>query len=629
MPKENKPKFQRNLENFLFIVSLVFLIFTGINGFSRAVDFVTFNMAIVGSLLVILVSSISYYFLPLRWKTRGGIFITITKFGVRYYLSLLSVFIALWIPPIFKYYLIGEKNETQEKREFKSIFPENDSTSFNVLILPFEDVKEDAKWIGRKIEISLSYLKNHKDLPLALKYDYPDTIQAPKDDNEAILIQNRHHADLVIFGFAEDSNTDSTRISFNYNISENVISKITPIIKVTPLKYKYDYIFAKPLEIEKGMFNVENLVFQKWIKAIVKIKANEHDKAFLELDEILNDTTKNKSERSSHAIAIGFTYLKLKQFSLASNALSLAISLNPENELAFYNRAVALGYFGKLDEAIRDYEKVIFFNPENVFAYVNMGSLNGLKKEYKKAIDLYNIAISKDSLSELAFFNRAVAFVKLDQKRNAIRDYGKAASLNPKNVNAFLFRGINHKELLQYKEAILDFDTVILLDKNNVSAYQERGVSFGYLHKYKEAISDFDKVIQLDQNNAPAYNNRGFTFASMKQYNKAIKDFDKAISLNQNFFYAYFNRGNTKAKLKLFREAIPDYKNAISLDPVNTEVYNSLIFCQLKTKNLDAAIKNLEKLESLDPDNSKMFILREMPEFKELILNAENRSRKN
>jgi len=67
--------------------------------------------------------------------------------------------------------------------------------------------------------------------------------------------------------------------------------------------------------------------------------------------------------------------------------------LNPEYAEAYYNRGVAYGESGKVEEAIADYTKAVELNPESAEAYYNRGIAYGKSGKVEEAIADYTKAI--------------------------------------------------------------------------------------------------------------------------------------------------------------------------------------------------------------------------------------------
>ena len=72
----------------------------------------------------------------------------------------------------------------------------------------------------------------------------------------------------------------------------------------------------------------------------------------------------------------------------------MTIKLNPNDAQAYNNRGAAYYNQGKLDFAIRDYNKTIKLDPDFAEAYYNRGEVQLYSQEWKKAKD--DLRIAKD-----------------------------------------------------------------------------------------------------------------------------------------------------------------------------------------------------------------------------------------
>ena len=487
---------------------------------------------------------------------------------------------------------------------FHPIFTPNDSVHFNILILRFEDyiAGEDTYCIGRAMQENLNVIQANEQLSLPLHTEYESSISPPKSLEEAQRLQKQHNADLIIYGLARKVQEDciGAEICFRYNIAEQVISQVVPIIQIKPAKHDLDYISTSPMALEEGLLQIDALSLKHWVTSLINVKAGKDEEAFLELDKIGNDTTLNDDERAKRFLAIGDTYSKLKQYPRAIKAFDKSISLNPNANtfyshrgnayyhLKHYNKAIqdytkviqldfisayiyndrgnAYRKLGRVDQAIIDYAKAIELDSTFAYAYNGWGNAYFESKEYDKAIIYYTKAIQLDSSYAYVYNNLGNIYSVRGQKEKAIINYTKAIELDSTFAFAYNNRGDSYRALRQYDKAIIDHTKAIELDSTYANSYNNRGVAYKNLGQYNEAIIDYTKAIELDSTHVNAYNNRGNAFKNLGQNKKAIIDYDKAIELAPNYTYPYNGRGNAFKNLGQYRKAIQSYTEAIQLD---------------------------------------------------------------
>lgn len=213
-------------------------------------------------------------------------------------------------------------------------------------------------------------------------------------------------------------------------------------------------------------------------------------------------------------------YFRLKKFAVAESDCNLAIALSRTYTKAYARRGAARFALQKLEEARKDYEKVLELEPDNFEATNELRKIdqaltskenscpkeaaavtkpaegekkhieeqqnkqkaisekdlgNGFFKEgkYERAIECYTRGIAADGTNALLPANRAMAYLKLQKYEDAERDCTQAISLDGSYAKAFARRGTARTFLGKITEAKQDFETVLLLEPGNTQAITE------------------------------------------------------------------------------------------------------------------------------------------------------------
>ena len=105
-----------------------------------------------------------------------------------------------------------------------------------------------------------------------------------------------------------------------------------------------------------------------------------------------------------------------------------AISINPNDAVAYNNRGNVSANVGEYDKAIADYDRAISINPNDAVAYNNRGLAYTNIGEYDRAIADYNRAIAIDPNLAVAYHNRGDAYTKIGEHARAAADYNRAVA---------------------------------------------------------------------------------------------------------------------------------------------------------------------------------------------------------
>ncbi|XP_073939338.1 RNA polymerase II-associated protein 3 isoform X2 [Castor canadensis] len=213
-------------------------------------------------------------------------------------------------------------------------------------------------------------------------------------------------------------------------------------------------------------------------------------------------------------------YFRLKKFGVAESDCNLAIALSRTYAKAYARRGAARFALQKLEDARRDYEKVLELEPNNFEATSELRKINqalttkensfpketvtvvkstgGEKKQieeqqnkqqaisekdrgngffkegkYERAIECYTRGIAADGTNALLPANRAMAYLKIQKYEEAERDCTQAIMLDGSYSKAFARRGTARTFLGKINEAKQDFETVLLLEPGNKQAVTE------------------------------------------------------------------------------------------------------------------------------------------------------------
>lgn len=116
---------------------------------------------------------------------------------------------------------------------------------------------------------------------------------------------------------------------------------------------------------------------------------------------------------------------------------------------------------GKIDEAIKYFDKAIEIDPQLEAAYRNRGIAYDIQGNQEQAIDDATRVIDINPASIDAYILRGNSHVKIGNYDQAISDYSKAIELNPSEGNAYYKRAHAHYSKGQLSRAVADFESCL------------------------------------------------------------------------------------------------------------------------------------------------------------------------
>ena len=299
----------------------------------------------------------------------------------------------------------------------------------------------------------------------------------------------------------------------------------------------------------------------------------------------------------------GVAYRSEGKVDLAMKDFDKAIQLDPKNANAYNSRGNA--YLDKRDykDAIVDYTQAIKLSPNYSYAYDNRGDAYDDDGDYDNAIADYTKAIELDASSASFYNDRGIAYYHKKAYDNAIADYTKAIGLDPKYAAAYDNRGDANRDRGAADQAIADYTTAITLNPTNAVYYFDRGFAFDHLNDYDDAIADYSEAIRLNPEKASYYDALGDMYYDKKEYDRAITEYTAAISRDGKDALYYADRGDAYRKKGEYQRAIADYGNAIQLDPKNALYYDDRANAYDKVGNYDSAIADYGRAIDINPQD--------------------------
>jgi len=338
--------------------------------------------------------------------------------------------------------------------------------------------------------------------------------------------------------------------------NEVVQSKAKKTSKVKSLSEKermqYDFVFFNAIK-ERILGNYE-LSAQLFNKA-TSINPNE-GAAYFELAKIYDF---NKAPK------------------LALEAISKAVSIDPEN---YYYRelyAHTLQRTENIEEAINQYKILLTKNPHKTELYFGLARMQVYVGKYKEALKNFNIIEEKNGVVEDISVQKEKIYLKLgdvekaaDELKKLINEYPSETRFLALLAELYSANEFNEKALVVYHQ---------ILEKDSTSAYAHMA-----LHEY--------------------YSKNGEDEKAFKEIKAAFKDSEFDIDAKVQILLSYYSSSNTKPQLK--KEAYELSKILIETHPKNAKSYTIFADFLYRDKKLESAKENF--LKAIEYDNSKFAI---------------------
>jgi tetratricopeptide (TPR) repeat protein len=271
---------------------------------------------------------------------------------------------------------------------------------------------------------------------------------------------------------------------------------------------------------------------------------------------------------------------------------------------------------GEIETALTYYARAISYNPRNSNAYWQRGYYKNFQGKYDEAIQDYDKAIEIISASDKATKNKDLSSLYRNQAliynyqglyEQALEAIDKAIKAVPNKIEAYETRAGIQWSLKRYDKAKADYDAAISLEKDKkkkANIYFNRSMKLWYILDYTGTMNDLNKAIELDPTDGMKYWHRALVYGYKKNYPLAIKECNTALEFYRKdssstasliSLRAEYNEyaGNNEAALSDYRTYVDYYPNSIR------GYYNLGRFFKTRMKNNDLANANLTKAEEL------------------------------
>lgn len=406
-----------------------------------------------------------------------------------------------------------------------------------------------------------------------------------------------------------------------------------------------------------GLF-FAGILFPSHLKAQKKAKIDSADSVSIYLGtglyedaiRLINPLIKSKPYHADLLILRGLARIELMQLDSARGDFKKSLTIQSQNDTAYYN----LGYIeflkGGYGEAIAYYDSAILYNPKGIYYYVaradaflEAGSYPLAADDYRKAIEakkhldmayyglglvyLYNemtdsaryyfsMAIVEDPFDDEYYYQRGITRYTQGDLNGAQKDFDMALSINPDNGEARFARAELYIETGDLVLALQDLDEAIQSDsllstsptQSNLEMINERGNILLTLGYYREAIQDFNKILAGNTGLDITLYNRGLAWYHLGAFKKAMRDLDRAIQINptEEDYYSYraaamVMNGDTTA-------GFDDFRKALKIAPHKPEIYLLRSSVYTETGRFDKALEDLQQIFKIDPEYPDLFL---------------------
>jgi tetratricopeptide (TPR) repeat protein len=277
---------------------------------------------------------------------------------------------------------------------------------------------------------------------------------------------------------------------------------------------------------------------------------------------------------------------------------------------------------GKIDESVKDIEKLVKLYPSDVRYIGLIGEVYESNKMYDKAIETYNKILEVEPNNADALLALAQTYRKSgnDKKYNDFIHQvfnNKAIDIDAKIYTIIPYIEKLSKDSTLNDEVLKMADMIVAAHPDNVKATTARADVLYNIGRKKEAQKEYEKALNLsDTVPATVWIQSYILDAELEDYDHLISATNKGIVKNPNDVFGYFYNAIANQQKKNYKEASNALSKAFELQKNNPEDI-SKISPQLKLQMLitlgdvSFELKDYERSDSayeaaleIDPNNA-------------------------
>lgn len=292
-----------------------------------------------------------------------------------------------------------------------------------------------------------------------------------------------------------------------------------------------------------------------------------------------------------HASAV--EHLRSGRLLKAQSCAKEAFKLDAESAESMHLMAVVDAAAGRADRAIDWASRAIRKDPQPAYlatlgnALASAGRLDEALRVFDKAIQL------KPDDAEL-WRRIGDTLVQARRSSDALLCFRRAVELDPTDADAAYKIGHILHGAGELAEALIHLNRSVELRPDHASTLHMRALVLNGLKRDNDAIADCRRATEIDPRNADTLSNLGALLRAQGQLKEALSLYDRSLKIKPDAGKTIFNRANVLADLGRLDEAMSAYKRSAVLGPEYARSAWNLALLQMLTGDFKRGWKGRE-----------------------------------
>lgn len=196
-----------------------------------------------------------------------------------------------------------------------------------------------------------------------------------------------------------------------------------------------------------------------------------------------------------------------------------------------YFRGVTFESSGRLDDAVREYRRVLQASPANGDARRRLAEIHVLRGERTLAIEQFKELARYQPRNPVIHFRLAQLYEASGNQRKASAEYREVTRISPKSIPASRKLARLYEKRKMNDEAAAVYRKILELDYDNVSARNSLIALYLREKKYDELTEFLKERTERSPDDATGHYKLGVVYEFRENYDKAVAEYGKAVEL--------------------------------------------------------------------------------------------------
>ncbi|MCP4311931.1 MAG: tetratricopeptide repeat protein [Bacteroidetes bacterium] len=318
----------------------------------------------------------------------------------------------------------------------------------------------------------------------------------------------------------------------------------------------------------------------------------------------------------------GEEFARTMNFTDAIGQFTKAIELDPDNDKAYIQRAMAYNKLKDYQNAVADFDRAIVFNEKDAGLYYLSGSALHELAENNIALAKLNKAIDMKKNFLEAYQVRSVVLMELERYQEALVDCQKSLKIREDDKGFYNLAQV-YERLGMYPEAEGAYRNSIAENRLVAGTHYTLASLLYKNGNYPAALTSASQVLQLDPGNLEGLLLQSQILASQLSYPKAIEVLSLASIEYPEVPEVFLYRGDYYVALNQAANALIDYSRVIELVPDMAEVYYKRAGAYELFREYGKALLDYEKILAMSKYDGNAMQLHEQATMRMFELNRE------